>query len=136
MRRTAIRPGGMAKLKNVLAFSAGIQPLTAVYRSPYALLLWSRGGLWPTFLAGVTYGFTPCAPLLMMVGYTFTLPVVIAGITGGAFGLASAASPILLLAALSGALSKRMKRELPHGLKWFQLASYLLLMVMPFVISI
>lgn len=95
-----------------------------------------KGGLWPTFLAGITYGFTPCAPLLMMLGYTFTLPVALAGVTGGAFALASAASPVLLLSVLSGALSKKMAREIPRSLRWFQLASYLLLMVMPFLAPI
>ena len=93
-------------------------------------------GLWPTFLAGVTYGFTPCGPLLMMIGYTFTLPVALASLTGGTFALASAASPDLLLTIISGALSKKMTREIPKCVKWFQLASYGLLMLMPFVIPI
>ncbi len=94
-----------------------------------------QGGIWPMFLAGVTYGLTPCAPLLMMIGYTFTLPVVLAGIVGSVFGMASVASPVLLLAAVSGALSKKMAQEIPKSLKWFQLLSYFLLMVMPFHIS-
>lgn len=91
-----------------------------------------KDGIWPTFLAGVVFGLTPCAPLLMMIGYTFTLPIVLAGVTGGVFGLASAASPVLLLVIISGALSKKMAQEIPQSLKWFQLLSYLLLMLMPF----
>lgn len=95
----------------------------------------SAGGLWPTFLAGIAYGCTPCAPLLMMIGYTFMLPVPLAGVTGGVFGLSSAVSPVLLLVILSGTLSKKMMREIPHCLKWFQLASYIILVVLPFIIS-
>lgn len=93
-------------------------------------------GMWPTFLAGVTYGFTPCAPLLMIIGYTFTLPVAIASLTGVTFALASAASPVLLLTVISGALSKKMAQEIPKCVKWFQLVSYGLLMLMPFVVPI
>jgi hypothetical protein len=92
-------------------------------------------GLWPTFTAGLTYGFTPCTPLLMMIGYAFTLPIALAGVTGTVFSLASAVSPVLLLAVISGALSKRLAREIPQHLKWFQLGSYVLMMVMPFIIS-
>jgi len=95
----------------------------------------SRGAL-PTFLVGLTYGFTPCAPLLMMMGYAFTLPVPLAGLTGGVFGLSSAASPVLLLSLLSGALSRKMAHEIPKSLKWFQLASYILLMIMPFAVQL
>lgn len=85
--------------------------------------------------AGLTYGFTPCAPLLLMIGYAFTLPVPLAGATGVAFSLASMASPVLLLTVITGALSKKMRREIPACVKWFRLGSYLLLMVMPFVMN-
>ncbi len=87
------------------------------------------------FLAGLSYGATPCAPLLLMVGYCFTLPVVAAGMTGILFSLSSMASPVLLLVVITGALSKKMSREIPHAVKWFRLAAYLLLMVMPFILS-
>lgn len=85
------------------------------------------------FLAGLAYGCTPCAPLLLIIGYAFTLPAALAGMTGTVFGLASACSPVLLLALFSGSLSTKMAQEIPHCLKWFRLASYVLLMVMPFL---
>lgn len=90
-------------------------------------------GILPTFLAGAAYGATPCTPLLMMMGYTFTLPLPIAAAAGGIFGLSSAAGPILAVAVLSGILSGRMAHEIPEYLKWFQLASYVFLAAMPFV---
>ena len=54
---------------------------------------------------------TPCAPLLLMIGYCFTLPVSLAGITGVAFSLSSMVSPVLLLVVVIGALSKKMGKE-------------------------
>lgn len=86
--------------------------------------------------AGLTYGFTPCAPLLLMIGYSFTLPVPLAGATGVAFSLTSMVSPVLLLTVITGVLSRKMRREIPGYVKWFRLGSYLLLMGMPLVISI
>lgn len=93
-------------------------------------------GALPMLCAGLTYGFTPCAPLLLMIGYSFTLPVPLAGGTGVAFSLASMASPVLLLTVITGALSRKMRQEIPGCIKWFRLGSYLLLMVMPFIITI
>jgi len=93
-----------------------------------------KAGVLPMLCAGLTYGFTPCAPLLLMIGYSFTLSVPLAGATGVAFSLASMASPVLLLTVITGALSKKMRQEIPGCIKWFRLGSYLLLMVMPFIV--
>lgn len=94
-----------------------------------------KAGFWPMLAAGLTYGMTPCAPLLLMIGYSFTLPVPLAGASGIAFGLSSMVSPVLLLVMITGALSKQIAKEIPQHIKWFQLGSYLLLVVMPFVIT-
>jgi hypothetical protein len=94
-----------------------------------------KAGSAAMFLAGLSYGATPCAPLLLMIGYCFTLPVVVAGMTGILFSLASMASPVLLLVVIMGALSKKMSREIPHAVKWFRLVAYLMLIVMPFILS-
>ena len=94
-----------------------------------------KSGALPMFAAGLTYGFTPCAPLLFMVGYAFSQPVVYAASAGIAFGMASMLSPVLLLVVVTGSLSKKMSKEIPSQLKWFRLASYLMLLVMPFIIS-
>lgn len=95
-----------------------------------------KAGIIPMLCAGLTYGFTPCAPLLLMIGYSFTLPLSFAAATGVAFSLASMASPVLLLTVITGILSKKMREEIPGCIKWFRLGSYVLLMVMPFVIQI
>ncbi len=65
-----------------------------------------KSGFVPMLAAGLTYGMTPCAPLLLMIGYCFTLPVSLAGVTGIAFSLSSMVSPVLLLVVVTGALSK------------------------------
>ncbi len=92
-------------------------------------------GFFPMLFAGIGYGITPCAPLLFMIGYCFTLPVHMALISSISFGAASALSPVLLLAAITGALSKRLSKEIPQYLKWFRLSSYVILMILPFVIN-
>ena len=94
-----------------------------------------KSGFVSMFAAGLTYGMTPCAPLLLMIGYCFTLPVSLAGITGVAFSLSSMVSPVLLLVVVTGALSKKMGKEIPDAVKWFRLASYMVLVVMPFFLS-
>lgn len=94
-----------------------------------------RSGFIPMLAAGFTYGITPCAPLLLMIGYCFTLPVSFAGVTGVAFSLSSMVSPVLLLVVVTGALSKKMGKEIPDAVKWFRLASYMVLVVMPFFLS-
>lgn len=94
-----------------------------------------RNGILPIFLAGITYGLTPCAPLLIIIAYTFSLPLFYASITGVVFGLSSIISPVLLLIVITGALTKKIKNEIPDCLKWFKLASYILLVIMPFIIK-
>ena len=85
----------------------------------------------PIFLIGIIYGLTPCAPLILIIGYTFTLPMFYAGITGFIFGIATILSPVLLLILITSVLSKKMKQEIPNFLKWFRLVSYLLLILLP-----
>ena len=94
-----------------------------------------KSGFVPMLAAGLTYGMTPCAPLLLMIGYCFTLPASLAGVTGVAFSLSSMVSPVLLLVVVTGVLSKKMRKEIPDAVKWFRLASYVVLMVMPFFLT-
>lgn len=94
-----------------------------------------KSGFVPMLMAGLTYGMTPCAPLLLIIGYSFTLPATLAGMTGIAFSLSSMVSPVLLLVVMTGVLSKKMKKEIPDAVKWFRLASYFLLMIMPFLLT-
>lgn len=94
-----------------------------------------KSGFVPMLAAGLTYGMTPCAPLLLMIGYCFTLPVSLAGVTGVAFSLSSMVSPVLLLVVVTGVLSKKMRKEIPDAVKWLRLASYVVLIVMPFFLT-
>lgn len=93
-----------------------------------------KSGFVSMLMAGLTYGMTPCTPLLLMIGYCFSLPVPLAGLTGFVFSFASMVSPVLLLVVVTGALSKKMAREIPDAIKWFRLASYIVLIVMPFLL--
>ena len=60
---------------------------------------------------------------------------ILAGVTGVDFSLSSMVSPVLLLVVVTGALSKKMRKEIPNAVKWFRLASYVVLMVMPFLLT-
>ena len=94
-----------------------------------------KAKLYPMFIAGVLYGITPCPPLLMMLGYAAVLSVSVAVVTGVSFGLASMVSPVLMLAVILGLLSKRVRTEISGFLRWFRLASYVLLVILPFTIT-
>lgn len=77
------------------------------------------------FAAGAGYGMTPCAPLVIVTSLCVTLPVGYAFVTGAAFACASIASPLLLVLLLSGILTTRMHKEIPHMVRWLRLACYL-----------
>lgn len=86
----------------------------------------------PLFIAGLAYGFTPCAPMLVILGYTFTLPLGAAVLSGAVFSLATMLSPILFVSILTGALSPRIRKEIPGFLSGFKVASYAALIVLPY----
>ena len=79
------------------------------------------------WVMGLAYGINPCAPLLMIVGYSVILPAAYAVVVGCVFALCSAAVPLLVLFLLTGAVSIRMYREIPQYLDWFRLGCYLML---------
>ena len=85
------------------------------------------------FLSGFIYGATPCVPIVGILGYYAVLPMDIALITGIVFGFSSILTPITLMAFISGAASKKIVDEIPEYLKWFRLAAYMILLIMPFV---
>ena len=79
----------------------------------------------PIFIAGVVFGISPCAPLMLVAGLCMTLPLHYAVITGTVFSIASILSPMLLILLLTGVLTPNMHKELPGMMKWFRLACYI-----------
>lgn len=90
----------------------------------------------PIYITGFAYGITPCTPLIIIIGYSFSLSVLNALLIGISFGIASILSPVIMLAIISGVFSKRITKEIPEYIRWFRLASYMVLIIMPFVIPI
>jgi len=81
----------------------------------------------PLTICGFISGISPCAPLILAVGYAATLSVLDAIIVGIVFSVASSILPFLLIVVLTGALSGAMFKELPAKIRYFQLASYVLI---------
>lgn len=79
------------------------------------------------FGMGAGYGISPCAPLLVMMGYAVTMAPFQAVFSGIVFGLSTALVPMLLLLALSGILSPRLQSEAPEWLNIFRLLTYVVL---------
>jgi len=79
---------------------------------------------------GFGYGISPCAPRLLIMGYAATLPVGFAAILGAVFSLVSTLSPVLFIMLISGALTKRMRKEIPQYLIWFRLGCYILMIAL------
>ena len=82
-------------------------------------MLWTMGSL---------YGISPCAPLILMLGYAVTMPAYAAALTGTVFALSSAIVPTIFMLVLSGVLSPKIMKEMPEYLDWFRLAVYILLL--------
>lgn len=78
------------------------------------------------FLAGVAYGVTPCAPLLMililasMSKPTTSIPISIL------FSVSTAISPLIVLSAMAGFFSKKMHEEIPQFIKLFRIIAYVI----------
>ena len=79
---------------------------------------------------GISYGASPCAPLILMTGYAASLPLGYAAISGAVFAIASTISPMLFMLFISGILAGKMYKEIPQYLKWFRLGCYILLIVL------
>ncbi len=84
-----------------------------------------NGSSLPLFIAGLAYGISPCAPLVLVAGLCMTLPLHFAVITGAVFSVASILSPMLLVLLLTGVLTPNMHKEIPGMIKWFRLACYI-----------
>lgn len=74
---------------------------------------------------GIISGLSPCASLVVVLGYASALTAVEAVLVGLCFSLANSLVPLLLLVGLTGLLSGEMFREIPTKIKYFQLATYI-----------
>ena len=83
----------------------------------------------PSFAVGLAYGLSPCAPLMMVLGYTALLSLPAALALGLLFSLASSFIPAILTLILSGTLSARLVSQLGKTLPWFRLLVYLVYLV-------
>ena len=86
----------------------------------------SSARLIPSLAVGLAYGLSPCAPLLMVLGYAALLSLPAALALGLLFSLASSLVPAILTLILSGALSARLVPQLGKTLPWFRLMVYLI----------
>ena len=84
---------------------------------------------------GFGYGISPCAPLIIIIGYAATLPLGFAALLGTVFAGASILSPMLFILLISGILSGKMYKEIPQYITWFKLGCYILLIAL-FAISL
>ena len=80
----------------------------------------------PMLVYGIFSGLSPCASLVVVLGYASALTAVEAVLVGLCFSLANSLIPLLLLVALTGLLSREMFNEIPTKIKYFQLATYIL----------
>ncbi|MBQ9129207.1 MAG: sulfite exporter TauE/SafE family protein [Clostridia bacterium] len=85
--------------------------------------------IWHMLIYGVISGLSPCASLVIVLGYTSTLGVLEAVLVGLCFSLANSLIPLLILVVLTGVLSREMFLEIPTKIKYLQLVTYILFAV-------
>ena len=73
---------------------------------------------------GIISGLSPCASLVIILGYASTLGVFEAVLVGLCFSMANSLIPLLILVVLTGALSREMFTEIPTKIRFLQLATY------------
>ena len=91
-----------------------------------------KGSVIPSFAVGMAYGLSPCAPLLMVLGYSITLTVPGAILLAFAFTLASSLFPAILTLGLAGILSVNISLQLGKHLSTFRLLVYGLYLLVGF----
>lgn len=82
---------------------------------------------WPPLIIGIAYGLTPCAPLILIVGYASTISITNAVLLGLCFSLASIISPMIVVVLLAGLISNNLYEELPKYIDLFKLMCYAVL---------
>ena len=83
----------------------------------------------PSFTVGWAYGLSPCAPLIMVLGYSTLLSAGEAILLGLIFSVASSLIPSLMVLLFSGVFSSRLKKQLGKMIPWIQLIIYVIYLV-------
>ena len=79
---------------------------------------------WSPLIIGIAYGLTPCAPLLLIIGYASTISITNAILLGLCFSMASIISPMIVVVLLAGIISNNLYEELPKYIDLFKLMCY------------
>jgi hypothetical protein len=74
----------------------------------------------PIVIMGAAYALTPCAPMVIILGYASMLAPLPALRLGLIFSIASSVSPLLIITALAGFFSRKMHLEIPQLMRSFQ----------------
>lgn len=90
------------------------------------LIQLSQNHIGTMFFYGAVSGMSPCASMVVVLGYASALRVGEAILVGLCFSLANSVVPLLILTALTGLLTEQMHKEIPQAIRYFQLASYLI----------
>ena len=82
-------------------------------------------------IMGMTFAIIPCPPMGAALLYSLEMPSVIySGILMALFGIGTAISPLIIICALSGWFSKKIKTEVPHYRMLFQRLSGAILILL------
>ena len=84
---------------------------------------------WPPFIFGLLQGIMPCTPLIMIIGYSISMPILGAIIIAVSFCIANTISPAIFLVFISGFLSKKMYEEIPKYIKYVKVSCYVMFIV-------
>ena len=86
----------------------------------------------PSFAVGIAYGLSPCAPLMLVLGYSIVLSIPGAILLAVVFTMASSILPALLTLGLAGLLSVNISLQLGKYLPAFQLVVYIMYLIIGF----
>lgn len=74
---------------------------------------------------GAVSGISPCASMMVVIGYASALTAGEAVLVGLSFSLANSVIPLILLTCLTGLLTEQMHKEIPAKIRYFQLGTYI-----------
>jgi len=83
------------------------------------------------FIMGMAFATIPCPPMVIVLLYSLQMPSVISSsILMALFGIGTAVSPLVIISALAGWFSKKIKAEVPQYRMLFQRLSGMILILL------